>query len=201
MGTQLTTTEARRLAEYEATIRNGLNSWLDVSYAMIAIHDKGLYRDKAKTFEGYCKAEFGLTRQRVYQLIESRKAVSVLSTIVDIPPPANEGIARELAKVETDEAKADIWVRANETAPKDKKTGEPRVTAAHLAKTRKAALGEGAPEPSCTPQSAEPPNEFAVELDELSARFRVLAEQDVEAVLLRLALLSLEFEGEGDMGV
>jgi len=132
---QITITEAKRLAEYEATIHQGLNSWMEVSNAMIKIHDDQLYREKAETFEAYCKSEFGLSRARAYQLIESGKTVEILSTIVDIPAPANEGIARELAKVETDEAKADVWVKACETAPKAK-DGTPKPTASfrHISK-------------------------------------------------------------------
>ena len=201
---QLTITEAKRLSEYEFTIRNGLNSWMAVSNAMIQVHDKQLYREKAETFEAYCKEEFGLSRQRVYQLIESGKAANVvaslvdkrvdsLSTMVDKTPPSERAI-RELAKVENDLQKADLWVKAEETAPKTK-DGEPNVTAAHVAKTRKAMFP-----PESNGRTAAPTSEpverddFEVELDDASDVFRLLAEQDVTAVLRRLAVLRLEFE-------
>ncbi len=112
MGQQLTTPERKQHAQDEATIHRGLNSWMEVSNAMIRIHDKKSYREQAKTFEAYCKAEFGLSRARAYQLIESGKAANVvsglvdkqvdsLSTMVDKTPPSERAV-RELAKVEND---------------------------------------------------------------------------------------------------
>lgn len=198
MGTKLTTPEAKRLAECEAIIHQGLDGWVDVTHALLDIRDNDLWIGKGKTFGAYCKAEFGISRSRVYQLIESCNAVDAVSTIVDCPTPRNEAVARELSKVKTEQEQADLWTAANKTAPKDKKTGEPIVTAAHVAKTRRADLGWSIPEPAPLEEERD---DFQVELDDASDVFRLLAEQDQEAVLMRLAVLRLEFEGEGDMGV
>lgn len=129
---QLTTTQERRLAEHEATIRNGLESWIDVSRALIEIHDANLWIGKGKSFIGYCKDEFGINKSRVWQLIDSCKAADEVSTIVDTPTPQSEGVAREIAKVESEQERADLWAKATETA------ADNTPTAAHVAKTRKA---------------------------------------------------------------
>jgi len=84
---QLTTTQARLLSEHEATIHSGLDSWLEVTAALIAIHDDDLWIGKGKTFISYCKEEFRLEKTHVYEMIESYKAREELSAMAEYPPP------------------------------------------------------------------------------------------------------------------
>lgn len=137
----LTIGERKKLAEHEAVIESGLMSFVDVGNALIAIRDDALFSDVADTFEDYCKIRWGFSRQRAYQLIDASKVVDAMSTIVDIPPPANEGQARVLAALETEQDQATVWTKAVETAPKDK-DGKPKVTAAHVRKVAAEVLGE-----------------------------------------------------------
>ena len=52
--------------------------------------------------------------------------------------PKSIFVASKLAQIDSIPERADVWKKAVETAPKSKVTGEPKVTAAHVAKTRKA---------------------------------------------------------------
>jgi len=140
----LTIGERRKLTQLEETIDRGVKSFIDVGHALIAIRDGALYSDVDKTFEGYCKKRWGFSRPHAYRLIESAKVIDNLSPMGDIDPPTNERQARVLAEIEDVNQQADVWAKANETAPKDK-AGNPKVTAAHVAATAKEVLGNGKP--------------------------------------------------------
>ncbi len=193
MGTKLTTPEARQLAKYEAIIHQGINGWIEVSHALIAIHKNNLWMGKAKTFIAYCKDEFEIDRTRVYQLIESGKAAKDVSTIVDCPPPRNEAVARELSKVKTENERATLWAKSCKTS------ANASPTAAHVAKTRREMFPFETPPfraaLNATPAAEQDSEQFTVELDAASDVLRRLADQDQDTVLLRLAVLRLEFEG------
>lgn len=157
--TSLTRGEQNRLAAHEEVIDRGLNSFVEVGRALMAIRDEHLYTDVDGTFEGYCKKRWGFAKSRAYQLIDAAKVVDVVSTIVDTPP-ANEAQARVLADLPSEQAQATVWAKAVETAPKDK-DGTPRVTAAHV----KAVAAEVAPNGKAKPK-AEPKPEPAQDTDE-----------------------------------
>jgi Protein of unknown function (DUF3072) len=58
----------------------------------------------------YCRAEFDVGRSRAYQLLDAGRVIADIeaqSTIVESPLPANEAVARELAK---DPEPAEAWV-------------------------------------------------------------------------------------------
>lgn len=152
--TSLTTGEQRKLKELEAEIEAALNAFYELGRLLREVRDRSLYTD-FETFEGYCKKRWGISRPRAYQLIASTQAVENLSTMVDISPPSNERQARILADIESPQDQANVWVKANETAPKDKE-GNPRVTAAHVAKVRDEVLGNGKAEPEAEPEEKQP---------------------------------------------
>ena len=197
MGTKLTTTEAKHLAAYETIVHQGLDGWVEVTVALLEIRDRNLWIGKGNTFLAYCKAEFDISRTRVYQLIESCKAAKDVSTIVDCPAPRNEGVARELSKVKTEQERADLWTASNKTAPANKSP-----TAAHVAKTRREMFPFETPPfraalnatPADAPDATAERDDFQVELDDASDVFRLLADQDLTAVQRRIHVLRLEFE-------
>jgi hypothetical protein len=138
----LTTGEQKKLTLHEQVIERGLNSFVDVGNALLAIQRDKLYTDVDKTFEGYCKKRWNFGKSQAYRYIDSAKVVSNLSPIGDISPPANEAQARVLAELPDEQTQANVWVKAVETAPKDK-DGTPKVTAAHVKKVAE----EVAPQP------------------------------------------------------
>lgn len=125
---RLTAVELSRLAECEAVIKRGLDTFYAVGSALSEIRESRLYRKGYDTFEDYCQERWGMGRRHVNHLIEASGVVDNLGTTV--PIPANERQARELSPLEPELQKA-VWQIAVETAPKDKK-GEPAITAAHI---------------------------------------------------------------------
>lgn len=171
----LTVGERKKLAELETTIESGLQSFIEVGNALAAIRDRKLYTDVHETFEGYCKSRWGFAKSHAYRLIDSAKVVKNLSPMGDIPPPTNERVARELAEIEDENKQADVWSKAVETAPKDK-SGQPKITAAHVAKVRDEVLGPQEPEPTKPEPVAEKETEGPLTDDEGQVVPKSLAE-------------------------
>lgn len=119
--------EMAELAECEATIQNGLRTFVDVGRSLARIRDGRLYRQTHTTFEAYCEQEYALSRPRAYQLIDAAKITEAMSTNVDTPAPATESQARELSGLDPETA-AQVMRSAAES--------EQRVTAAAIARSR-----------------------------------------------------------------
>ena len=94
----------------ESIIERNLQTFVDVSMALLKIRDNRLYlpdnSGQYDTFDDYCRERWGFSRQRAPQMIE---AASV-STMVDTSPK-NEAQARELVLLaEVDpEAAREVW--------------------------------------------------------------------------------------------
>jgi hypothetical protein len=129
-GTAITKTEAARLAELEAVVERGVQTFFDVGNALTEIREARLYRDSHATFEAYLDERWSMSRARGYQLIDA----AAVSTVVDkagLPALANEAQARELVPVlkrEGEEAVRDLLreaqaqgVEINATAIRDLK--------------------------------------------------------------------------------
>ena len=82
----ITLDERSRLYQLEETIRQGLNTFVDVGNALLEIRDKRLYRQEYSTFEEYCREQWGMKQSRAYQFMDSAKVVGNLqsSTIVEL---------------------------------------------------------------------------------------------------------------------
>ena len=78
--------ESLTLAECEAVIERGLQTFVEVGNALLTIRDGRLYRAIAGTFEDYCRERWNMSRPRAYQLIDAAMTVNNLSTTVDILP-------------------------------------------------------------------------------------------------------------------
>lgn len=92
-----------------AAVRDGIEAFTKVGRALFEIRESRLYRDTHATFEDFCRDEFGMKRQRAYQLIDA-------ASTVDESPECqkfltSESQARELAKVKP-EARAEVVQRA-----------------------------------------------------------------------------------------
>lgn len=107
MSDELALAESQALTEHEAVIERGLNTFTEVGNALLAIRDGRLYRVEHDTFEDYCQQRWGFNRHRASQLISAAGVVTNV-TSAGLPAPANEGQARELARVPESE-RAEVW--------------------------------------------------------------------------------------------
>lgn len=121
----LTTTEQTHLAELEAVIETGLQTFYEVGNALAAIREARLYRADYATFEDYCRERWQMSRAYAYRMIGAAEVVENLSPIGDIVPPVNESQARPLTGLAPKQQRQ-AWQKANEAA------GEGKVTAVHV---------------------------------------------------------------------
>lgn len=105
----LTDDEKKHLRKCEKTIHKGLGTFVEVGTALADIRNKRLYRLTHSTFEEYVQAVLLLSRPYAYSVMESAEVMRDLSSIEDIPLPANEGQARELRRWKTAEERIEKW--------------------------------------------------------------------------------------------
>ncbi|MFA5445552.1 MAG: hypothetical protein WC262_11340, partial [Bacteroidales bacterium] len=116
----ITLDERSRLYQLEETIRQGLNTFVDVGNALLEIRDKRLYRQDYSTFEDYCREQWGFSKNYANKLIASTEAVLNLGTIVPILPKT-ESQARPLTSLEPEE-QIEAWKRVITSTPEGKVT-------------------------------------------------------------------------------
>jgi len=141
------------LAQLETIIERGLATFIEVGNALIVIRDERLYRERYPTFQAYCQERWGWGRNYVNKQIKAAEVARALGT--DVPIPANEAQARELARIPDPTARQDVWRRSVEEHGN-------RVTAASIRATAQDALSpagaEGSPlvcAPPTPPASGE----------------------------------------------
>lgn len=89
----LSVPEGSRLAELEAVVEAGLQTFVEVGLALGEIRDRRLYQATHDTFENYLDDRWSMSRSRGYRLIDGARVAELVSPIGDI---ANEAQAREL---------------------------------------------------------------------------------------------------------
>ncbi len=125
----ITLDERSRLFQLEETIRQGLNTFVDVGNALLEIRDKRLYRQDYSTFEDYCNKQWNMARRTAYQLIDAAEVVENVRNCAQILP-TNESQARPLASLEPEE-QVEAWKRVITSTP------EGKITAAIVLKAAK----------------------------------------------------------------
>lgn len=98
------------LAELEAVIEHGQQTFIEVGLALLAIRDRRLYRDQGhSTFEDYCQKRWGWQRAHAYRMIDSAKVAAVLSPMGDMPETERQ--ARELTPIMRQDPAhvAEVW--------------------------------------------------------------------------------------------
>lgn len=131
------------LAQREAVIERGLNTFIEVGEALAAIRDKRLYREQYATFEDYCANRWGWKRAHAYRMIEAAEVVQELSPIGDTPLPTTESQARELVPLRDDpEAMAAVMDAAFAAA----RAADRQVTARDIATERDRRRNKQSPE-------------------------------------------------------
>ena len=66
--------ETNLLAEREATIERGKKRLVDMGWALGIVRDLRLYKREYRSFDKYCRAKWGCSRQRAYRLIKAAAA-------------------------------------------------------------------------------------------------------------------------------
>lgn len=148
MGQQLTTKQRRIRERCISEIREAIvareASYLTIANWLTIARDEELWLDDddCECLEDFANKHFDYSKSYVSRLIAAKQAHD---DVLELPignknpqkggeflaPPKTEAVSRELAKADGPQAKADLWVKANESSK-----GPP--TAAHVAKTRKA---------------------------------------------------------------
>ncbi len=100
-----TLTKTDTLTQCEKVIAQGLDTFVDVGRALMAIRDDKLYRASHKTFANYCQERWGFSYRRAAQLIEASGVNENVKHASHFP---NARQAEELAKAPTDK-QAEIW--------------------------------------------------------------------------------------------
>lgn len=106
---QEVTDQTARLAELEAVIAGGLQTFVDVGLALLEIRDSRLYRESHGTFDDYCRERWHISKTHANRQIEAAEVAGLLTPIGVIP--TNEAQARELVPLlrEVPEEVAAVW--------------------------------------------------------------------------------------------
>jgi hypothetical protein len=144
----LSTLEVQTLEHYERIIAQGIQTFVEVGRALMAISEQRLYRQSYGTFEDYLRQRWDMSRPRAYQLIDAAQVIDTVSTSVDIVP-LNEAQARPLASLTPDQ-QVEVWREVVETAPAGK------VTAKHVKETVKRAKRQATGQNGITPKLKDP---------------------------------------------
>ena len=126
----LTLEEQSDLKRYRDVIDKGLQTFSEVGNALRAIKDGRLYRATHKTFEAFCREEFGMSRAHACRQIDASVVVTRLTESTKSAPigdaadnpatpvfPANEGQVRPLVSLPEDK-QVEAWVETVEAAEK-----------------------------------------------------------------------------------
>lgn len=76
---QLSTAERQELKRCEMVIYQGLETFLEVGQALMMIRDKRLYRLEYKTFEGYCRDKWGMSKTTANRLVSASQVITNLT--------------------------------------------------------------------------------------------------------------------------
>jgi len=112
-------TTLSRLTTLEATIANGMETFMDVGNALRAIRDDRLYRDGYKSFEEYVKERWGWGKAHAYRMIQAAEVDENLSPIGDAKPK-NEAQLREVAKAPVEHQAAVVEAAAAKAAEENR---------------------------------------------------------------------------------
>lgn len=124
----LPTDEQAELLRYELVIDKGIESYIAVGQALLAIQQKKLYRATHRRFQDYVKDRFAISQSNSYRLIQQTETFLQLeaqfendSSVANKPLPT---VAKHLEALTQlpEEQRASVWMKAVEEA---EKTGKP----------------------------------------------------------------------------
>lgn len=138
---RLSAIEEAELAQCEAVIEKGMQTFVEVGRALLAIRDGRLYRAVHPTFEGYLDERWDMRQSRAYQLMDAARVIENLNGSTTVELPANEAQARPLAGL-SPEMQREVWQEVVATSRDHGITAE----WVKRAVERKVAVTEGRPE-------------------------------------------------------
>jgi hypothetical protein len=124
--TALTKIEVSSLAECEAVIQRGVETFLEVGNALLRIRDERLYRAEFANFHEYCLQRWQFTRRSADRLISAAAVTGQLRPIGLIP--SSESVARPLTGLPPAQQR-EAWQAAVADSPGGQPTAK-QVTAA-----------------------------------------------------------------------
>ena len=137
----LTVQEEKRLEQLENVVVVNFKSFIQLGAALAEIRDRKLYRNKAKTFEKYCKELFDIAKSRAYELIGAAEVIENVRNCGQndgLDPSeffVNESQLRPLTRLRK-EQQLPVCLAAIQSAPNGK------ITASHVKKVVKEYIGE-----------------------------------------------------------
>lgn len=154
---------SRSLADLEAVIERGVRTFMEVGQALLEIRDGRKYREGGYSdFDAYCRARWGWTKQRAYQLTDAAEVVQHLaeSNMFDSGLPENARQAAELARLPDAVSRTEAWAEIVTEHPDSKER-----TAADVREVVDRRLGVQRP-PKAAPVRAVPDPDAYAEPDE-----------------------------------
>jgi hypothetical protein len=107
----LTDCEAQELQACEAIIARGVNTFIEVGTALLAIRDQRLYRATHGTFEAYCRERWNVGHSHAQRMIDAARVAENLSPIGDTLKPSHESQLRPLTSLQPGEQRS-AWTQA-----------------------------------------------------------------------------------------
>jgi len=147
----LTNEEIAELTKCEQVIEAGLQTAVEVGYALAKIRDARLYRAKFRTFRDYVEHRWGFTARRAYQLI---KAADVQAKMLEAGDKA------------ADEPVSDYQVRKINAASSATEDSDEVISVAYDEEDGQQADGEGEPLPvinDCETSTIQEPESYVMD--------------------------------------
>lgn len=177
----LTAPEAGELAECEAIVERGIETFLEVGTALLKIRDGRLYRQTFGTFEDYCRVRWGMSRIHAHRMIE---AAQVAENVLPIgnTPPSSESQLRPLVRLEPEQQR-EAYKRAVDLAPNGKPTARQVEEAAEAVAPRPVPVHQPIPDQRPLWSDFEPDDEPEVEEEDSSDDEPEFTEDEPEPIL------------------
>ena len=121
MTTALTRPEKSVLAECEAVIERGMDSFIEVGNALLRIRNERLYRSDFGTFQEYCEARWSMSKTHANRMIDAAEVAENL-TPMGVKPTSERQLRPLVALPPVKQREA--WKSAVETSA----TGQPTST-------------------------------------------------------------------------
>lgn len=161
---------ASKLAELEAIIQRGKQTFFEVGNALAQIMEEQLYKEKGfGSFAEYCETVWGFKKTYAYQLVQSAELVKELpATVSAIAEKMNPAQVRELVKIPKEKRETVIKnAVAKSKSARRKMTAKDIKTAASPEPAEPARAQSYTPEPITAVVVAPEPKSIEIQLHEL----------------------------------
>ncbi len=112
------------LDECEQHVKNGLNNYVDVGFALKRIRDGELFKPQYEKFQYYVTERWQMTNPYASRLILAAEVYSRLRGGYPCIFPKNEAITRELVKITPIELQVEAWKKFIDRIPENQITAK-----------------------------------------------------------------------------